>query len=225
MSEPQSREILEQHSNKLLAEFDTQLKIIADRYLAFFQRRSRVTNPASYLTDLSIWSINSLLKLHHDASKLDPANPRIEPTTTRAAWNKIRDNLEREVNTRQHFVNTLDTDVIGPLTTLKASREHQTRLRIRENLKNHSRAYVNHVENNISRLQQAYLKKYHYDQDGSNNWLGGKVSTLFRGRRGLKYAESEDTGMLVPPTVPTSFTELTFRSSVRRELQGGRFPS
>ncbi|KAH8984610.1 hypothetical protein EDB92DRAFT_1819013 [Lactarius akahatsu] len=206
MSEPQSREVLEQHSHKLLAEFDTQLRIIADRYLAFFQRRRSIE--ATY--------INSLRKLHHDASQIDPSpNPRIEPTTTRAAWNKIRDNLEREVNTRQHFVNTLDADVIGPLATLKASRERlidvgicsnvtlskkemgdQTRMRIRENLKNHSRAYVDHVENNISRLQQAYLKKYHYGghyQDASNNWFGGKVSTLFRGRRGLKYAESEDT--------------------------------
>ncbi|KAH9168913.1 hypothetical protein EDB89DRAFT_2073489 [Lactarius sanguifluus] len=207
MSEPQSREVLEQHSNKLLAEFDTQLRIIADRYLAFFQRRRSIE--ATY--------INSLMKLHHDASQLDPSpNPRIEPTTTRAAWNKIRDNLEKEVNTRQHFVNTLDTDVIGPLVTLKASQKRlideyticsnvtlskkeigdQTRMRIRENLKNHSRAYVDHVENNISRLQQAYLKKYHYGghyQDASNNWLGGKVSTLFRGRRGLKHAESEDT--------------------------------
>ncbi|KAH9021328.1 hypothetical protein EDB84DRAFT_1580899 [Lactarius hengduanensis] len=198
MSEPQSREVLEQHSHKLLAEFDTQLRIIADRYLAFFQRRRSIE--AVY--------INSLRKLHHDASQLDPSpNPRIEPTTTRAAWNKIRDNLE------EHFVNTLDTDVIGPLATLKASRERlidvgicsnvapskkemgdQTRMRIRENLKNHSQAYMDHVENNISRLKQAYLKKYGgHSQDASNNWFGGKVSTLFRGRRGLKYAESEDT--------------------------------
>ncbi|KAH9017977.1 hypothetical protein EDB85DRAFT_2154825 [Lactarius pseudohatsudake] len=204
MSEPQSREVLEQHSHKLLDEFDTQLRIIADRYLAFFQRRRSIE--AVY--------INSLRKLHHDASQLDPSpNPRIEPTTTRAAWNKIRDNLGREVNTRQHFVNTLDTDVIGPLAALKASRERlidvgicsnvtpstkemgdQTRMRIRENLKNHSQAYMDHVENTISRLKQAYLKKYGgHSQDASNNWFGGKVSTLFRGRRGLKYAESEDT--------------------------------
>lgn len=114
MSEPQSREVLEQHSHKLLAEFDTQLRIVADRYLAFFQRRRSIE--AVY--------INSLRKLHHDASQLDSSHdPRIEPTTTRAAWNKIRDSLDREVNTRQHFVNTLDTDVIGPLATLKASRE------------------------------------------------------------------------------------------------------
>ncbi|KAH9057732.1 hypothetical protein EDB87DRAFT_1832883 [Lactarius vividus] len=204
MSEPQSREVLEQHSHKLLAEFDTQLRIIADRYLAFFQRRSQrcsidmiyftLANPWTFRRNVEATYIDSLLKLHRDASRLDPSsNPRIEPTTTRAAWNKIRDDLEKEVNTRQQFVNTLDTDVIGPLVSLKEMGD-QTRMRIRENLKSHSQAYVDHVENNISRLKQAYLRKYggHY-QDASNNWFGGKVSTLFRGRRGLKHAESEDT--------------------------------
>jgi len=37
---PQSRVLLESHSSSLLAQFDTQLQIIADRYLAFFQERS-----------------------------------------------------------------------------------------------------------------------------------------------------------------------------------------
>jgi hypothetical protein len=38
--EPQSRVYLESHSNSLLTQFDIQLEIIADRYLAFFQERS-----------------------------------------------------------------------------------------------------------------------------------------------------------------------------------------
>jgi hypothetical protein len=38
--EPQSRVVLENYSNSLLAQFDSQLGIIADRYLAFFQERS-----------------------------------------------------------------------------------------------------------------------------------------------------------------------------------------
>jgi hypothetical protein len=47
--EPQSRVVLENFSNSLLAEFDSQLRIIADRYLAFFQERS-ITKPSSGLT-------------------------------------------------------------------------------------------------------------------------------------------------------------------------------
>lgn len=38
--EPQPRAVLESHSNSLLAQFDTRLRVIADRYLAFFQERS-----------------------------------------------------------------------------------------------------------------------------------------------------------------------------------------
>ena len=38
--EPQSRVFLESHSNSLLTQFDVQLEIIADHYLAFFQERS-----------------------------------------------------------------------------------------------------------------------------------------------------------------------------------------
>jgi hypothetical protein len=38
--EPQSRVLLESNSNSLLAQFDTQLRTISDRYLAFFEERS-----------------------------------------------------------------------------------------------------------------------------------------------------------------------------------------
>ena len=38
--EPQSRVVLDNYSNSLLAQFDSQFGIIADRYLAFFQERS-----------------------------------------------------------------------------------------------------------------------------------------------------------------------------------------
>jgi|SRR6266571_533728 len=38
--EPQSRVLLESHSDSLLGQFNTQLGIITDRYLAFFQERS-----------------------------------------------------------------------------------------------------------------------------------------------------------------------------------------
>jgi hypothetical protein len=54
--------------------------------------------------------------------------------------------------------------------------------------------YADHAENKISKLQQAYLKKYYpqyahstedsqHPQDVQNKRFGGKVSALFRGRR------------------------------------------
>jgi hypothetical protein len=48
--EPQSRVILESHTNNLLAQFDAQLRIIADRYLAFFRERSIIFSPGLAFT-------------------------------------------------------------------------------------------------------------------------------------------------------------------------------
>ncbi|KAH8997410.1 hypothetical protein EDB92DRAFT_1420868 [Lactarius akahatsu] len=179
--EPQSRVLLESYSNGLLAQFDTQLEIITDRYLAFFQERRSIE--ATY--------INSLRKLHRKAKTVDAAfDPRAEPTTTRATWDKIRDNLEREANTQQAFVDILDNDVIKPLTTLKET-EDQTRKRIEEDLNKSVANYADYAENTISKLQQAYFKKYHPR-------FGGNISAPFRGRREvlreLEPAKSEGVG-------------------------------
>ncbi|KAI9456978.1 hypothetical protein BJY52DRAFT_1187583 [Lactarius psammicola] len=183
--EPQSRAVLESHSSSLLAQFDTLLQIIADRYLAFFQERRSIE--ATY--------IDSLRKLHRKAKTVDASfDPRAEPTTTRAAWDEVRDNLEKEASAQQAFVDILDNDVIKPLTTLKES-NNETRKRIEEDLKRSTAKYADHVESTISKLQQAYLKKYHPQQYAHstevlqrpqnvlNKGFGGRVSSLFRGRR------------------------------------------
>ena len=44
--EPQSRVLLESNSNSLLAQFDTQLRTISDRYLTFFEERSINIGPS-----------------------------------------------------------------------------------------------------------------------------------------------------------------------------------
>ncbi|KAH9057746.1 Rho GTPase activation protein [Lactarius vividus] len=197
-AEPQSREALENQSKSLLSLFDSHLKIIADRYLAFFQKRRRIEEEY----------INSLRTLHREANVVDSSfDPRAELTTTRAAWDILRDSLERESNTREAFVISLDTDVIKPLSALKASPElfvgetgDQTRKRIEENLRNSAAGYADHAENTISKLQQAYLKKYH-PGDHSHSTIGLQhvsnrkfgVKDLFRGRRELDRVESEDS--------------------------------
>ena len=164
--EPQSRIVLENYSNTLLAQFDSHLGIIEDRYLAFFKERS--LNPVRVLhVTLTIQSsgepsrqhsqlfsnkpnlpglisfvrsIDSLRKLHAKAKTVDASfDPHAEPSTTRAAWNAIRDNLEQgmcyahfklqlgptgiaEANTQQAFVDILDNDVIKPLAIFKVSK-------------------------------------------------------------------------------------------------------
>ncbi|KAH8989388.1 hypothetical protein EDB86DRAFT_1913879 [Lactarius hatsudake] len=113
--DPQPTVRLEEHSNCLLAHFDTQLRIIANRYLAFFLERRNIE--ATY--------IRSLRSLHHKAKTVDALSfdPGAEPTTTRAAWDKVRDSLEREAKAQQCFVDILDNDVIKPLAALKVSQE------------------------------------------------------------------------------------------------------
>ncbi|KAH8992689.1 hypothetical protein EDB92DRAFT_1945106 [Lactarius akahatsu] len=192
--EPQSRVTLESHSNSLLTQFDVQLEIIADRYLTFFQERRRI----------EIFYVSSLRKLHREATAVTvgaPFNSRAEPTTTRAAWDKVIDNLEREADTQQAFVNVLDKDVIPPLAMLKAS--HKLSKRVEEGLKQSAAKYADHAENTISKLQQAYSKKYHprqyaqsadvskCSQDVPNKRFGNMVSALFGGRQ-------EDLGGLEP---------------------------
>jgi hypothetical protein len=70
----------------------------------------------------------------------------------------------------------------------------KSRKRIEKGLKESTAKYADHVEKDISKLQQAYLKKYHplkshstevlqRPEDGRNKTFGGKVSALFRGRR------------------------------------------
>jgi hypothetical protein len=84
-------------------------------------------------------SIDSLWKLHHKATAIDNYfDARIEPDTSRAAWNEVRDNVERgtsqhnlqqdlrlisvlETQAREAFLNTLTIDIINPLTALKVS--------------------------------------------------------------------------------------------------------
>ncbi|KAF8269708.1 Rho GTPase activation protein [Lactarius quietus] len=178
--EPQSRAVLESHSYNLLAQYDAQLGNIADRYLAFFQERRSIE--AIY--------IDSLRKLHRKAKTVDISyDPRAEPTTTRSAWDKVTDSLEREANTQQDFVDILDSDVIKPLRTMKESKD-ETRKRIEEDLKRSADQYADHVENKISKLQEAYMRKHHPQQyshsteeDVRNKGFGGKVSALFRSRR------------------------------------------
>ncbi|KAH8997020.1 hypothetical protein EDB86DRAFT_3155043 [Lactarius hatsudake] len=183
--EPQSRAVLESHSNSLLTQFAIQLRIIVEHYLAFFQERRCIE--ATY--------VDSLQKLHRKAKTIDASfDPRAEPTTTRAAWDTVRDDLKREASTQQTFVDILDNDVIKPLRTLKETKD-ETRKRIKEDLKGTATKYADYAENTISKLQRAYLKKYYPQQcahstdasqcpqDIPNKRFGGRVSALFRSWR------------------------------------------
>jgi len=217
--EPQSRGFLEIQSNSLLKKFDIQLEIIADRYLAFFQERRRIE--ALY--------IDSLRQLHQKANVVDASfDPRSEPTTTRAAWDEVRDSLERDANTQQAFVDVLDNDVIKPLEVLKEI-EDRTRQRVEEDLEDSAVKYADHAENTIMKLQQAYSKKnnprqYAHSTDGSqrpedfaNRRLSERVSALFRSRQeDLQGQDPAKSGEGIAYLTHTRFAESAIYISVRQ---------
>jgi hypothetical protein len=148
-AEPQSRVSLDGPSNGLVSQFDLHLRVLGDRYLGFFLERRKIEE--SY--------IDSLWKLHQRAAAVDSFfDARIEPDTSRAAWNEIRDNVERETQARQAFLNTLTIDVINPLTALKETQD-RTRKRIKEDLKNSASAHTEYAENTLPKLKRAYIKK------------------------------------------------------------------
>jgi len=82
-----------------------------------------------------------------------------------------------ETQARQAFLNTLTTDIIHPLTALKASlpfdshtnrhigltyqkeTQDRTRKRIKEDLKESTSAHTEFAENTLPKFKRAYLKK------------------------------------------------------------------
>lgn len=84
-----------------------------------------------------------------------------------------------EASNHQVFVDGLDNYVIEPLIAFKVSQKHLfwanilrykairkdskagIRVLVEEGLKESAAKYAHYAENTISKLQQAYLKKYH----------------------------------------------------------------
>ncbi|KAF8557363.1 RhoGAP-domain-containing protein [Imleria badia] len=129
--------------------FDHHLRVLTDSFLNFFLERKRIEE---------IY-VESLLKLHRKTKSIDAfLDDRTDMSTTRRAWAEIRDNVEREAQTRQAFLSTLTSDAVNSLMTLKEIQE-RTRKRIKEDLKESISAYSDYAENTLPKLKRSYLKK------------------------------------------------------------------
>ncbi|KAG6837886.1 hypothetical protein H0H93_013039 [Arthromyces matolae] len=121
--------------------FDAHLRILSDSYLSFFQERKRIEE--TY--------VESLLKLHRRIKSFDTyLDDRGELSTTRNAWNEVRDNVEREAQAREAFCAALTTD----------ETQDRTRKRIKEDLKDSTAAYNDYAENVLPKLKSKYGKKF-----------------------------------------------------------------
>ncbi|EGO28450.1 hypothetical protein SERLADRAFT_445900 [Serpula lacrymans var. lacrymans S7.9] len=129
--------------------FEHHLKVLTDSYLSFFQERKRIEEVY----------VDSLLKLHRKVKAIDSfLDDRYDLNTARKAWSEVRDNVEREAQTRQAFLTTLTIDIVNPLNFLKETQE-RTRKRIKEDLKESSNSYNEFAENTLPKLKRTYLKK------------------------------------------------------------------
>ncbi|KAI0063187.1 RhoGAP-domain-containing protein [Artomyces pyxidatus] len=163
VADPPGRTSVEGPQIGPIPQFDFHLRILTDSYLSFFQERKRIEE----------LYVDSLTKLHRKAKAIDAFfDDRIDPSTTRSAWNEVRDNVERETQARQAFVNTLTMDVINPLVSFKDTQE-RTRKRMKEDLKDSAAAHADYAENVLPKLKRAYLKKC---QDVEDHRLGSATS-------------------------------------------------
>ncbi|KAJ7102322.1 hypothetical protein B0H15DRAFT_943256 [Mycena belliarum] len=130
--------------------FEGTLRVLSDSFIAFFQERKRIEE--SY--------VESLSKLHKKIKAIDAfLDDRTELSTTRSAWNEVRDNIDRESQARQAFLSTLTVDVITPLASLRETQD-RTRKRIKEDLKESGSAYNDFAENGLPKLKAKYARKF-----------------------------------------------------------------
>ncbi|KAJ7630593.1 hypothetical protein FB45DRAFT_915968 [Roridomyces roridus] len=134
-------------ANGPLPLFEHNIRTLSESVLAFFQERKRIEE--SY--------VESLGKLHKKIKSIDAyLDDRTDLATMRVAWSEVRDNIDRDAQTRQAFLSSLTVDVINPLTQLR----ERIRKRIKDDLKESGSAYNDYAENGLPKLKSKYLKKF-----------------------------------------------------------------
>ncbi|OCF40236.1 hypothetical protein I317_05929 [Kwoniella heveanensis CBS 569] len=124
-----------------------------EHYISFFQERIRVEEQY----------IESLTRLYDRSVAIDTlhddAGPRkSQRSTTRRAWQEVRDYTQREVQSREAMVGALREDVVKELVKLK---EEQMRIRgvLKDNVKLANEMYEDHAKYQLPKLKKAYYQK------------------------------------------------------------------
>lgn len=99
-----------------------------------------------------------MFRLHRNTRALDNLLDDREPSSMRVAWREIRDNIEREAETRMAFYTSLKTEILPALHALKETQE-RTRKRIKEDLRDATVNHVEYAENVLPKLKRTYLRK------------------------------------------------------------------
>ncbi|KZS93245.1 RhoGAP-domain-containing protein [Sistotremastrum niveocremeum HHB9708] len=147
--------------------FDQQLKVLSDAYISFFSERLRIEEQYA----------ESLQRLHIKWKAIDSVLDDRTPSTAKKAWREVRDNVDREADTRSAFAEVLRRDVIAPLTSLKETQE-RTRKRVKEDIKESMSAYQSYAENDLPKLKRQYLKKCQDVEDYKSAPQGSSNTTM-----------------------------------------------
>ncbi|KIJ45715.1 hypothetical protein M422DRAFT_251018 [Sphaerobolus stellatus SS14] len=130
--------------------FDYQLRTLDESYIQYFQERIRIE-------EIYVDSLKRLQQKHRALdSYRDDRSDRV--TSLRKAWRELADNNDRELQTRDAFLENMKVEVLAPLLSLKETQE-RTRKRIKEDLKLSTETHLEYAENMLPRLKRIYLKK------------------------------------------------------------------
>ncbi|KAA1468463.1 RhoGAP-domain-containing protein [Dentipellis sp. KUC8613] len=212
------RSSLDGYQSGPIPQFDFHLRVLADSYLSFFQERKRIEE--SY--------IDSLNRLHRKVKAIDAfLDDRVELTSARKAWSEVRDNVERESQARQAFLNTLSLDVLNPLIALRESQD-RSRKKIKEDLKESAAAHNEFIENQLPKLKRAYLRKCQEMEDYKSS---PTVVSPTAGQQpsfqdpSVAYGTSKSNPLGKPITSPQPLRPLERRASASAPSTRNRSPS
>ncbi|KAH7104511.1 RhoGAP-domain-containing protein [Auriculariales sp. MPI-PUGE-AT-0066] len=129
--------------------FEQQLKILNDSYITFFVDRIKIEETYA----------ESMRRLHAKAHAIDGYldDRTSQSSSARQVWREIRDNVEREADSRQAFVAML-RNALNPLLQLRETQE-RTKKRIREDIKESTIQHTEYAENTLPRLKRTYMKR------------------------------------------------------------------
>ncbi|KAH9011514.1 hypothetical protein EDB83DRAFT_2322165 [Lactarius deliciosus] len=142
LGEPQSRVVLDGHSNGLIAQYDIHPKVLADRHLSLFCER------------FYSYSVDSSRKLYHKVKVVDVSSDSIELNTTQSGVEQS----QGQSRIRQAFMNSLGIDVINPLATLKDTHDN-ARWHVKDDLKDSAATYADYAENTLPKVQEGVFQK------------------------------------------------------------------
>ncbi|KAF9786030.1 RhoGAP-domain-containing protein [Thelephora terrestris] len=195
-----------------LALFDLYLRILSDSYLTFLQERRKVEEDY----------YESLMELHRKTLNVDQFfDSRLESTSLRSAWSEVRDNLEREAQTRRAFMDSITHEVINPLVSFKETQE-RIRKRIRGQMKLSIQTHNDYTENVLPKLKRAYIKKCQDVEDHKSVAL----SAASHAKSDLRYADSQVRDPTTRPIVtsPQPLRPLERRASTSTTSTRPRSP-